>query len=178
MRRQIDGAQQKTIILVIVHIARCPNDETRFGHVIFVRFRPRVSTIILAILIPIDGPPIVTPEKPPEFEPDSTQTFQAKMPRAPVWVSSMVAGNSREKTRLHSELGQIKGALRLLMKQRNGGTWTPQERVELKQMLRSLSSVSPYLLVWAVPGSILILPFLAWHMDTRRKRRSRAAAKP
>ena len=89
----------------------------------------------------------------------------------------MAAGNSREKTRLRSELGQIKGALRLLMKQRNGGTWSPEERQELRQMLRALTSVSPYLLVWAVPGSVLILPFLAWHLDTRRKRRLRAAGK-
>lgn len=110
----------------------------------------------------------------PVFDPDSTQTFRARMPRAPVWVSSMVAGNSREKSRLRAELGQIKGALPLLMKQRNGGTWSPEERAQLKQMLRAISSVSPYLLVWAVPGSMLILPFLAWHLDTRRKRRSRA----
>lgn len=115
----------------------------------------------------------VQPDPPSAFNPDSTQTFQAKMPKAPVWVSSMAAGNSREKTRLRTELGQIKGALPLLMKQRNGGTWTPEERQQVRQMLRSLSSVSPYLLVWAVPGSLLILPFLAWHLDTRRKRRSR-----
>jgi len=115
-------------------------------------------------------------EKPAVFNPESTQTFQAKMPAAPVWFSSMVAGNSREKTRLRVEMGQIKGALRLLMKQRNGGTWSPQERQELQQMLRSLSSVSPYLLIWAVPGSMLILPFLAWHLDTRRKRRALRSA--
>ncbi len=118
--------------------------------------------------------PPLTPEpgKPAEFNPDSTQTFQAKMPAAPIWFSSMVAGNSREKSRLRIELTQIKGAVPLLMKQRNGGTWSPEERSQLRQMLRSLSSVSPYLLVWAVPGSMLILPFLAWHLDTRRKRRS------
>lgn len=110
----------------------------------------------------------------PRFDPDSTQTFQARMPRAPVWVSSMAAGNSREKNRLRSELSQIKGAVQLLMKQRNGGTWTIEERQQLRQMLRSVSSVSPYLLVWVVPGSMLILPFLAWHLDTRRKRRSRS----
>ena len=64
------------------------------------------------------------------------------------------------------------------MKQRNGGgSWSAEERAQLKQMLRSLSSVSPYLLIWAVPGSMLILPFLAWHLDTRRKRRQRAAAR-
>ena len=111
------------------------------------------------------------------FDPDSTQHFQARMPHAPVWVSSMAAGNSREKNRMRSELGQIKGALRLLMKQRNGGgSWSAQEREQLKQMLRSLSSVSPYLLIWVVPGSMLLLPFLAWHLDTRRKRRLRASA--
>jgi len=123
-----------------------------------------------------ESTPTALAAEPPAFDPDSTQTFQARMPRAPVWVSSMAAGNSREKNRLRTELGQIKGVLPLLMKQRNGGTWTAEERQQLKQMLRSLSSVSPYLLVWAVPGSILILPFLAWHLDTRRKRRSRTAA--
>lgn len=120
-----------------------------------------------------DSTPKVEPDVATTFNPDSTQTFRAKMPKAPVWVSSMAAGNSREKTWLRIELGQIKGALPLLMKQRNGGSWTPEERLQIRQMLRSLTSVSPYLLVWAVPGSLLILPFLAWHLDTRRKRRSR-----
>lgn len=83
----------------------------------------------------------------------------------------MVAGNSREKNRLRTEIGQIKGAIRLLMKQRNGGAWTAMDRQELKGILRRVSSVSPYLLVWVLPGSVLILPFLAWHLDTRRKRR-------
>ncbi len=119
-----------------------------------------------------DSQPAPQAEKPAPFDPDSTQTFQARMPAAPVWFSSMVAGNSREKSRLRVELAQIKGAMPLLMKQRNGGTWTPEERGQLRQMLRSLTSVSPYLLVWVVPGSMLILPFLAWHLDTRRKRRS------
>lgn len=119
-------------------------------------------------------PPAVDAQKPVDFNPDSTQTFQAKMPRAPVWVSSMAAGNSREKNRLRDEFGQIRGALSLLMKQRNGGAWSVEERQELRKLLRSLSSVSPYLLVWAVPGSVLILPFLAWHLDNRRKRRTRA----
>ncbi len=112
--------------------------------------------------------------KPADHEPDSTRSFQAWKPKVPIWVLSMLAGNSREKNRVRAELGQIKGALRLLMKQRNGGIWTPEERQQLRQMLRSLTSVSPYLLVWSVPGSILILPFLAWHLDTRRKRRARS----
>ena len=113
-----------------------------------------------------------TPEKPAAFDPDNTQTFRAKMPAAPLWFSSMVAGNSREKNRLRQEIGQIKGAVPLLMKQRNGGKWTAQDKQELKDILRSVSSVSPYLLIWVLPGSVLILPFLAWHLDTRRKRRA------
>lgn len=120
-----------------------------------------------------ETPPTPDPGTQATFEPDSTQTFQARMPAAPVWFSSMVAGNSREKSRLRVELAQIRGAVPLLMKQRNGGTWTPEDRMQLRLMLRSLSSVSPYLLIWAVPGSMLILPFLAWHLDTRRKHRSR-----
>jgi len=120
-----------------------------------------------------ESDPTPDPVKPAAFNPDSTQTFQAKMPAAPVWFSSMVAGNSREKSRLRAELALIKGTVPLLMKQRNGGTWSAEERKQLRQTLRSLTSVSPYLLVWAVPGSMLILPFLAWHLDSRRKRRSK-----
>lgn len=110
---------------------------------------------------------------PARFDPENTQTFQARMPAAPVWFSSMVAGNSREKTRLRVEIEQIRGAIPLLMKQRNGGKWTPEDRKEIRVILRSVTSVSPYLLIWAIPGSLLILPFLAWHLDTRRKRRNR-----
>ena len=60
------------------------------------------------------------------------------------------------------------------MKQRNGGKWTAQDKQELKGILRRVSSLSPYLLTWVLPGSLLILPFLAWHLDTRRKRRARS----
>ena len=121
----------------------------------------------------VPPPPVEKAGTPAAFDPDTTQTFQAKMPAAPVWFSSMVAGNSREKNRLRLELEQIKGAVHLLMKQRNGGRWTAQDKQELKTIVRSVSSVSPYLLLWVLPGSLLILPFLAWHLDTRRKRRSR-----
>jgi hypothetical protein len=37
--------------------------------------------------------------------------------------------------------------------------------------VRSASSVSPYLFIWALPGSVLLLPFLAWFLDSRRKQR-------
>ncbi len=83
----------------------------------------------------------------------------------------MLAGMSREKIRVRQELGRLKGVLPLLMKQRNGGKWTEEERLALRAILRSATAVSPYFLIWVLPGSVVLLPFLAWHLDTRRKRR-------
>lgn len=93
----------------------------------------------------------------------------------PAWFSAMLAGNSREKDRLRHEIGQIRGGIALLMKQRNGGKWTTQDKQDIRLIVRRISSVSPYLVVWVLPGSLLILPFLAWHLDSRRKRRIDAA---
>ncbi|MDB5964608.1 MAG: hypothetical protein JWQ72_1108 [Polaromonas sp.] len=113
-----------------------------------------------------------TPPAAPAFDGDSTVHFQARMPRAPAWFSSFVASNHREKRRFRDELVHIRGAWGLLMKQRNGGTWTPEDKVRLKAMVRSASSVSPYLFIWAIPGSMLLLPFLAWFLDRQRKNRA------
>ena len=115
-----------------------------------------------------------TPQVPPAgmpFDPASTHHFQARMPQAPAWFCSMLAGNDRERRRLRDELAVMKGAWPLLMKQRRGGTWSPEDKEKLKGMVRSASSVSPYLFIWALPGSMLLLPFLAWYLDTRRKQR-------
>ena len=123
-------------------------------------------------------PDIVLPLEPAAdagtpFDASSTTVFQAKMKRAPVWFCSFLAGNSREKRRLRDELALIKGAWPLLMKQRNGGKWTADEKARLNEMVRSASSVSPYLFIWALPGSVLLLPFLAWFLDRQRKARLR-----
>ena len=112
----------------------------------------------------------------PGFDANSTAVFQAKMKKAPVWFCSFMAGNVREKRRLSDELLHMKGAWALLMKQRNGGKWTPDDKVRLKDMVRSASSVSPYLFIWAIPGSVVLLPFLAWFLDKQRKRRLRKEA--
>ena len=109
----------------------------------------------------------------PAFDADSTLHFQAKMSKAPEWFCSMVASNSREKRRFLSELVHMRGAWPLLMKQRNGGKWTPEEKTKLKLMVRSASNVSPYLFIWAIPGSMLLLPFLAWFLDKRRKNKAK-----
>lgn len=114
----------------------------------------------------------VTVAADPGFDPHSTAHFQTKMKRAPVWFVAIVASNHREKRRFREELAHIKGAWPLLMKQRKGETWTPEEKVQLKAMVRSASSVSPYLFIWAVPGSMVLLPFLAWFLDRQRKKRA------
>jgi hypothetical protein len=107
----------------------------------------------------------------PAFDGSSTTHFQARMSRAPQWFCSFLASNTREKRRFRDELAHMKGAWPLLMKQRNGGTWTADDKIRLKAMVRSASSVSPYLFIWAVPGSMLLLPFLAWFLDRQRKNR-------
>lgn len=76
----------------------------------------------------------------------------------------------REKKHLLNEILQVRGLMPLLMKQRNKGKWTAEDRMELRVHLRRLSSLSPYLVVLALPGSFIMLPALAWWLDRRRTR--------
>ena len=120
-------------------------------------------------------PPPPATAAPVGFDPNQTVSYQSHARRAPKWMHSFLASNSREKNRVRGELGKIKGAVPLLMKTRNGGRWTAQDRADLQHIMRAASAVSPYLFIWALPGSILLLPFLAWHLDVRRKGRERKA---
>lgn len=83
----------------------------------------------------------------------------------------------REKKYLMNEILQVRGLMPLLMKPRNKQRWTPEERAELRVHLRRISTISPYLLVLALPGSFLMLPALAWWLD-RRRNRNRAGLNP
>ena len=121
----------------------------------------------------MNTPPPETPQPPEAFDPDSTVAFQRRMERAPEWFCSFLAGNSREKSRLKREMATLRGSVVWLVQQRRQGNWDAAERAHLREMMRSASSVSPYLLVWVVPGSMLILPFMAWFLDRQRKRRER-----
>ena len=94
-----------------------------------------------------------------------------RMEHAPEWFCAFLAGNSREKNRFKRDMATIRGSVVWLARQRRQGQWTVHEREHLRQVMRTASSVSPYLLVWVVPGSMLLLPFLAWFIDHRRKRR-------
>ena len=89
--------------------------------------------------------------------------------RTPEWLGAFLAGNSREKTRFKREMATIRGSVVWLVRQRRQGQWTAHERAHLREMMRTASSVSPYLVIWVVPGSLLLLPFLAWFIDRRRK---------
>ena len=77
---------------------------------------------------------------------------------------------AREKRHLLNEILQVRGLMPLLMKQRNKGSWTAEDRAELQVHLRRLSNLSPYLVVLALPGSFVLLPALAWWLDRRRLR--------
>ena len=54
------------------------------------------------------------------------------------------------------------------MKRRNGKEWTRAEQTEIVSGLRRLAGLSPYLVTLALPGSVLLLPLLAWWLDRRR----------
>lgn len=74
----------------------------------------------------------------------------------------------REAKHVIAELLAVRGLMPLLMKPRNGDSWTPVERAELLTQLRRLSRLSPYLLFLLIPGSALLLPAYAWWLDRRR----------
>lgn len=85
--------------------------------------------------------------------------------------SRLLGSQRREGRRVLRELLLVRGLLPLLMKHRNGGVWSDEERTELLDQLRRLSRLSPYLMLLLLPGSALFLPLYAWWLDRRRGRR-------
>lgn len=82
----------------------------------------------------------------------------------------------RERERLRTEITQARGLMPLLMKQRNGYRWTDDDKRRIRDYLRQLASLSPYLVLLLSPGGFLALPVLAWWLDRRRlKRRDEAS---
>ena len=88
--------------------------------------------------------------------------------------SRVVASQKRQAREFVVDLVRMRGLMPLLMRHRNGGTWSPEEKMQLLAQLRVLSRVSPYLLFLLLPGSALLLPGYAWWLDRRRKPRSTA----
>ncbi|HWU38783.1 MAG TPA: hypothetical protein VN203_14130 [Candidatus Acidoferrum sp.] len=66
----------------------------------------------------------------------------------------------------------IQGLMRLLMKGRNTGEpWTPAERREIRGHLRTIAKLVPILILFVLPGGLLLLPVLAEVLDRRSKPR-------
>jgi hypothetical protein len=65
----------------------------------------------------------------------------------------------------------VQGLMELLMKQRNGQSWTPKDRLLIRRHLRSLGEVAPAIALFALPGGTLLLPLLAWFLDRRQRRK-------
>jgi hypothetical protein len=87
----------------------------------------------------------------------------------PVIVRTVMEMMDRERKYVLGEVVQITGLMPLLMKPRNHQSWTPEDKRQIVNHLRRLSMVSPYLVVMVMPGSILVLPVLAWWLDRRRQ---------
>jgi len=85
---------------------------------------------------------------------------------------------SRERERLWQEISEMRGLMPLLMKQRNGEQWTDEDRRMLRQQLRKLAALSPYMVLFLSPGGFLALPVLAWWLDRRRQKRLAPGRRP
>lgn len=86
-------------------------------------------------------------------------------------LKRMLASQKSQARQFVADLVRMRGLMPLLMKHRNGGVWTVEEKNELLQQMRILSRVSPYLLFLLLPGSALLLPAYAWWLDRRRNAR-------
>jgi len=64
------------------------------------------------------------------------------------------------------------GILRVLMKPRNREPWSEEDKAYLRSQLRSAARGLPALLLFLMPGGIVLLPVYAWLLDRRRRPRT------
>lgn len=88
------------------------------------------------------------------------------------WGKSLVTIQNRERTHLLEEMTQMRELMPLLMKQRNGYRWTDDDRRHIREHLRHLARISPYIILFVAPGGLFLLPIMAWWLDRRRLRRN------
>jgi hypothetical protein len=67
------------------------------------------------------------------------------------------------------DLYHIQGFMRLLMKPRNGTRWSAEDKSAILAHLKSLAASVPWVVVFTLPGGLLLLPLLAWNLDRRKK---------
>jgi hypothetical protein len=101
----------------------------------------------------------------------SKRNFSTWMPRPLLLLRELLRSMRREKMYMLAEMEKVTGLLPLLMKPRNGQSWTPQDRLELTDHLKRLSHLSPYIAALFVPGGFLLLPALVCWLDRRRSGR-------
>lgn len=106
------------------------------------------------------------------FRNTAAPSMAGSQARPPGIVQRVLEAQNRERAVIVAEILQVKGMMPLLMKHRNGDRWSRDERRQLRQQLQALADLSPYLFVMVLPGSVLILPALAWWLDRRRQRRA------
>ena len=76
----------------------------------------------------------------------------------------------RERKFMLAEMSQVKGLMPLLMKPRNKQKWSEADLRELHVHMKRLTHLSPYIVVFVMPGGFAMLPLLAWWLDRRRQR--------
>jgi hypothetical protein len=81
----------------------------------------------------------------------------------------MVSATLRSRTL--GALGEVDGLVAVLMKRRNGGSWTAEDRRFLRAGLTTAARWAPLALLLLLPGGLLMLPAWAWLLDRRRSRR-------
>jgi hypothetical protein len=78
--------------------------------------------------------------------------------------------SEREAAFLLFEFAQFRGLMPLLARACANGAQSTSDRAALREHLRRMSSLSPYLLIAVLPGSFLALPLVAMWRDRRRNR--------
>ena len=93
-------------------------------------------------------------------------------------IVRLAASQKRRARDLVADVLCMRGLMPLLMKNRNGGAWSPEEKAELLDQMRRLSRVSPVLLLLLLPGSAILLPIYAWWLDRRDRPRQERLPPP
>lgn len=88
------------------------------------------------------------------------------------WGKMLLNIQNRERTQLLEEMTQMRELMPLLMKQRNGYQWTNDDRQHIREHLRNLVKISPYIILFVAPGGLFLLPIMAWWLDRRRLKRN------
>lgn len=77
--------------------------------------------------------------------------------------------------RMHGRLAGTASLVAVLMKRRNGRPWTRDERAFLRSEFRAMARYLPALLLFILPGSMVLLPLYAWLLDRRRGDRAQGS---